>query len=137
MKDRKTILIISSTNVEHEPRVIRQYKSLLGAGFHVLVAGFSNENSSNLYSDSFISLNNLRRPIRKITKDIKQATSLFDKICFIFLLIQESYKRIKEILMTKICSLWFNIEYFQRSDTLDQYFLDLYANYGGLQSKKL
>jgi glycogen(starch) synthase len=137
LKDRKKILIISSTNVEHEPRVIRQYKSLLGAGFHVLVAGFNNENNSNLFNDNFIPLNNLRKPIRKLTKDIKQAIGLIKKSCLTFILIQESYKRVREKLITKICSLWFNVKRFHRSNNLDRYFLDLYTNYGGLQSKDL
>lgn len=137
MKPKRQILIISATQVDREPRVIRQYDSLVKNGFHVVVVGYSVNEHEQPFDGNFIPLNPIRSSIRSLKHELYLTTKTGHKIFVLFKIFQEYAKRIKEKVVTKLASTWFNSSVRSHFDCFDNFILEFYAKCSGMQSSKI
>ena len=131
------ILIISATQVDREPRVIRQYESLVKNGFQVVVAGYNLNEQKKIFGGNFISLNPIRSSIRSLKHELTSKTKTSQKFFILSKLSQEYAKRIKERVVIGLANTWFNNSARFHSNYIDNFILEFYAKYSGMQSSEI
>jgi glycosyltransferase involved in cell wall biosynthesis len=144
VENGKTILIISATPIEREPRVIRQYNSLKKAGFRVIVAGYMENNKSKIFNRDTISLRTslgTQNPtMKQIFLNLKSEKNVITRFILMITIFKRILSRIKRIIHFKIYRYYFKLPNAFRSKILDRAVLNYFINkdyISGINSQNL